>query len=143
MRFRTLTGGMRYVAQFVAQTNARQLIKLCPFRDPDVFSLDIDGIDYYVAKAIIDEGYRPKIMIVEYNSAFGRNNQSPFPIRPISDGFGNTPWALPPSVRGVHCSRGTDTILSPRSEAGLTRSSSIRLIFRPDIPGRSSASISA
>lgn len=40
--------------------------------DPDVFSLDIDGNDYYVAKALIDAGLRPKICVVEYNSAYGK-----------------------------------------------------------------------
>jgi len=39
--------------------------------DPDVFSLDIDGNDYYVAQALFDAGLRPKILVVEYNSVFG------------------------------------------------------------------------
>ena len=39
--------------------------------NPDVFSLDIDGIDYYVGEMILQCGFRPKICVVEYNSAFG------------------------------------------------------------------------
>lgn len=41
-------------------------------RAPDVFSLDIDSVDYYVARQLMDlPDFRPKIVIVEYNSAFG------------------------------------------------------------------------
>lgn len=39
--------------------------------DPDIFSLDIDGNDYYVAKGLIDAGFRPRIFVVEYNAVFG------------------------------------------------------------------------
>ncbi|CAN5315870.1 hypothetical protein BH24ACT9_BH24ACT9_01840 [soil metagenome] len=35
--------------------------------EPDILSIDIDGNDYWVWKAI--EGYRPRIVIIEYNSA--------------------------------------------------------------------------
>lgn len=40
--------------------------------DPDVFSLDIDGADWHVAAALLANGFRPKIAVVEYNAAFGR-----------------------------------------------------------------------
>ena len=33
--------------------------------NPDLFSLDIDGNDFYIAKAILDGGFRPKIFVVE------------------------------------------------------------------------------
>ena len=39
--------------------------------DPDVFSLDIDGNDYYIAESVFAAGIRPKIFVVEYNSVFG------------------------------------------------------------------------
>jgi hypothetical protein len=39
--------------------------------DPDVLSLDIDGNDYYIARALLDSGLRPKIVVVEYNAVFG------------------------------------------------------------------------
>ena len=35
--------------------------------EPDVVSIDVDGQDYWIWEAI--EGYRPRVMIVEYNSA--------------------------------------------------------------------------
>lgn len=39
--------------------------------DPDVFSLDIDGNDFHIASELFARGLRPKISVVEYNSAFG------------------------------------------------------------------------
>lgn len=39
--------------------------------DPDVFSLDIDSIDYYIVEECLKRGLRPKILALEYNSAFG------------------------------------------------------------------------
>ena len=38
---------------------------------PDIFSLDIDGNDYFIAEEIFSNGFRPKIFVVEYNSTFG------------------------------------------------------------------------
>jgi hypothetical protein len=35
---------------------------------PDFFSLDIDGIDYYVARELLEAGFRPKVVCCEYNS---------------------------------------------------------------------------
>jgi hypothetical protein len=44
---------------------------MCPYRDPDVFSLDVDGIDYHIAARILELGFRPKLWVVEYNPTFG------------------------------------------------------------------------
>lgn len=46
-------------------------MKRCPYRDPDVFILDIDGIDYSILEAVLSLGFAPKLIAVEYNSAFG------------------------------------------------------------------------
>jgi hypothetical protein len=59
------------VPMFVNQENIETLKNMSLYKDPDVLSLDIDSIDYYVAKAIMEIGFRPKIFVVEYNSAFG------------------------------------------------------------------------
>jgi len=56
---------------FVTRESAAQLASLALHEDPDVFSLDIDGNDYYVAQALLDAGVRPKILVVEYNAVFG------------------------------------------------------------------------
>lgn len=57
--------------QFVTRDNVPALVEKALHRDPDVCSLDIDGNDYYVAGALLEAGLRPRIFVVEYNSAFG------------------------------------------------------------------------
>jgi hypothetical protein len=63
--------GVEFLNMFVNSKNIDKLKSLALHSDPDVFSLDIDGIDYYIAKAIMDGGFRPKIFAVEYNSVYG------------------------------------------------------------------------
>jgi hypothetical protein len=67
---------------FVDQSNAKEVVELCMHRDPDFFSLDIDGNDYYVMKALLDAGLRPKVIAVEYNSAFGPERCATITYRP-------------------------------------------------------------
>ena len=59
------------VNQRVEQENIEALMKLCPHTDPDVFIIDIDGIDYYIVERVLGLGFRPKLIVVEYNSVFG------------------------------------------------------------------------
>ncbi len=63
--------GVEYAAMFVNSKTIPQLTALAVHKDPDVFSLDIDSIDYYIAKTVLEAGFHPKIFVVEYNSAFG------------------------------------------------------------------------
>lgn len=56
---------------FVAVENIHALGELSLFPNPDVFSLDIDGNDYHIARAMLEYGFRPKICVVEYNATFG------------------------------------------------------------------------
>lgn len=63
--------GVECINMFVDAENIQELKTLALHSDPDVFSLDIDGIDYYIAKTIMEGGFRPKIFAVEYNSVFG------------------------------------------------------------------------
>ena len=58
---------------FITRENAHELMTIAFHKNPDVFSLDIDGNDYYIAQAILDGGFRPKIFVVEYNSVFGQS----------------------------------------------------------------------
>lgn len=68
---RDLNIGVRCEQMFMTRGSAPAVRSLMAFHDPDVFSLDIDGNDYYVAQALWDEGIRPKIWVVEYNAVFG------------------------------------------------------------------------
>lgn len=56
---------------FVTIESAKELKQFAFHSDPDIFSLDIDGNDYYIANALFDCGFRPKIFVVEYNSVYG------------------------------------------------------------------------
>lgn len=63
--------GIECICMRVTPDNVKTLKEKSLFMNPDVFALDIDGIDYYVMKEIFNAGFRPKICIVEYNSVFG------------------------------------------------------------------------
>lgn len=56
---------------FVDETTVKQIYEKALYKNPDVFSIDIDGMDYYIARMLLETGLRPKIIVVEYNSAFG------------------------------------------------------------------------
>lgn len=71
---RTVIGysiGAEIHSMFVTEESVQDIKALAFHHDPDVFSLDIDGNDYYIAKAIFESGFRPKIFVVEYNSVYG------------------------------------------------------------------------
>jgi hypothetical protein len=63
--------GAECINMFVDTNNVGNIKELMPHHDPDVFSLDIDGNDYYIAESVFAVGIRPKIFVVEYNSVFG------------------------------------------------------------------------
>jgi hypothetical protein len=63
--------GLQCINMFVDKDSAKKIKAVSQFPDPDILSLDIDGIDYYVAKSLFLAGFRPKIFVVEYNSTFG------------------------------------------------------------------------
>lgn len=63
--------GSECMEHFVTRDDAGMLLQRAPSREPDVFSLDIDGNDFHIMTAMLDAGFRPKIMVVEYNSVFG------------------------------------------------------------------------
>lgn len=67
---------------FISRENIEQFINLLSYKNPDLFSLDIDGNDYYVMKSLFDKNLRPKICIVEYNSAFGPDKILTIPYKP-------------------------------------------------------------
>lgn len=56
---------------FVNDDNIQQLRDLAVYDNPDLFSLDIDGNDYYIVKAILEAAFKPKVFVVEFNSAYG------------------------------------------------------------------------
>lgn len=59
------------VNKFITRENAEGLSGKAQYKNPDVFSLDIDGVDYYIVEKVFEEGFQPKIFVVEYNSVYG------------------------------------------------------------------------
>lgn len=65
---------------FITRENINELLALSGFdHDLGVLSVDIDGVDYHVLQAIT--GFRPRILIVEYNAVFGGERAITVPYR--------------------------------------------------------------
>lgn len=73
--------GSECLSMFVTLDTVDAILKKVPYRDSDIFSLDIDGNDYHIARRMFDAGFRPKIVAVEYNSAFGPERSIATPYR--------------------------------------------------------------
>ena len=63
--------GSLFMSMFVTLGTVDAIMDKIAFRDHDVLSLDIDGNDWHIANALFAREFRPKIVSVEYNSAFG------------------------------------------------------------------------
>ena len=79
--FRRMNWALECAALFVNRDNLEEIDRRILVRNPDVFSLDIDGIDFYIAQGLLDRGIRPKIFIVEYNSIFGTSKSVTVPYK--------------------------------------------------------------
>jgi hypothetical protein len=80
--FRRMNWALECAALFVNRDNLDEIDRRILVRNPDVFSLDIDGIDFYIAQGVLDRGIRPKIFIMEYNSIFGPSRSVTIPYKP-------------------------------------------------------------
>jgi hypothetical protein len=76
-----LNYGVETRCMFVTRESVGELVHALPRPDPDVFSIDIDGNDYHVVEAIFAARIRPRIWVVEYNSAFGPERSVTIPYR--------------------------------------------------------------
>jgi hypothetical protein len=66
---------------FVTRENIDQLLSNCGVdRDCDLFSLDIDGNDYWIWEALAD--FRPRVVVIEYNHALGPERSVTIPYDP-------------------------------------------------------------
>lgn len=74
--------GVRVLNCFVHRENLDVLCRELAEMEPDFFSLDIDGIDYHVAVGLLRRGFRPKVVVVEYNSCFGPDQSVTIPYVP-------------------------------------------------------------
>jgi hypothetical protein len=68
-------------AAFITRENISQLLDESGFeKDLGLLSVDIDGVDYHVLEALHD--WKPAILIVEYNDAFGWRRPVSVPYDP-------------------------------------------------------------
>jgi hypothetical protein len=63
--------GVESLPMFVNKDTISELSEITLTKQPDFFSLDIDGNDYYIASTLMEHGFQPKVWAVEYNSAYG------------------------------------------------------------------------
>lgn len=62
------SGSVRTMRAMVTPSNVEELFSECEVpMAPDVLSIDVDGTDYWIWDAI--EAYRPRVLVIEYNSA--------------------------------------------------------------------------
>lgn len=67
--------------QFFATTeNILTLFQKRKVKEIDVLTIDIDSIDYYIAKTILEGGYHPKLLILEYNYSLGYDKKLTYPL---------------------------------------------------------------
>lgn len=69
------------INSFVNTENVLQIADKFLYNDPDFFSIDIDGMDYHILRQLMEHGFRPKIIVVEYNSAFGPEKSLTLPYQ--------------------------------------------------------------
>lgn len=86
--------GVTFLARFVAPDDAPALVRAARRPDIDFFSLDIDSFDLHVARELLDHGLRPKVVCVEYNSAFGPERAATVPYTAGFDYLGAHPSRL-------------------------------------------------
>lgn len=69
----TLLDRVKFCHAWITRENVVDILKQCGAEGScDLFSLDIDGIDYYVLKAIMDSGFlKPRVMVLEYQDILG------------------------------------------------------------------------
>jgi len=66
---------------FVTVENVNGLIEKAGFRDEiGVLSIDVDGVDYWIWKAIT--AISPRIVVIEYNASFGAKRAVTVPYQP-------------------------------------------------------------
>ena len=66
-------------AHFINLDNINQLLSKSKYNDLGILHIDIDGVDYWIWQKINIEHLRPSIVIIEYNSTFGKDKELTVP----------------------------------------------------------------
>ena len=80
-----LRPGVTCLNQFVDIDNVDSVLSHIAVDHLDVLSIDIDGIDLYVASKLLENGLRPAVLVVEYNATFGPERTVSVPYQPRFD----------------------------------------------------------
>lgn len=76
-------GRLRLTEAFVTAETIEELFQQDNVStEPDLLSIDIDGNDYWVWKAIVR--YRPRVIVIEYNANLGRSTRLVRPYDPAA-----------------------------------------------------------
>ena len=71
-RFMKMVGvDCKFARNFITPANVNAVLKKEGMTNLDIFSLDVDGHDYFILQAL---EFKPRIIIVEYNSAIDFNH---------------------------------------------------------------------
>lgn len=73
---------LQATAEFITAENINTIINKSGMSDIGILSIDIDGNDFFVLKAIDLSKINPDILILEYNSVFGSKRKITIPYDP-------------------------------------------------------------
>jgi len=79
--YRYFNQGVKSINSFVTLDNIDKILAKLPNKEPDVYSIDIDGNDYYIVEKTLERGFRPSIFIFEYNASYGPHNPITIPYK--------------------------------------------------------------
>jgi hypothetical protein len=98
--------GVRTVRARVGPENVNALLAdHAPSREPDVLSIDVDGIDYWIWRAL--EVARPRVVVIEYNAHLGPDDALVQPLDPRVDWDGSDHFgASLAALRGLGARKG-------------------------------------
>lgn len=65
---------------YVTPKNIIELFKRKKVKEIDILTIDIDSYDYYIAKRLLEENYKPRLLILEYNPSLGYEQSITFPL---------------------------------------------------------------
>ena len=65
---------------FATPNSTIELFKKKRVEEIEILTIDIDSYDYYITKKVLQENYRPKLLILEYNPSLGYNDSITYPF---------------------------------------------------------------
>ena len=100
------------VHAWVTAENVDQLIKQSGFAgDIDLLSLDLDGVDYWIWKAM--ESVSPRVVVAEYNCAWGPTESKTVPYKADHDELRSALRSLSRSADQAGSNQGFETSGNP------------------------------